>query len=82
MDVLIFILQNNLFVSEGYSSFGQIIRRHLNSNLIAKKDVDKILPHLSGNMCEYDVTVRQFYLKHCVRERFDDNPVLLDCCLF
>ena len=42
----------------------QIIRRHLDVDLIAHADANKVLAHLPGDVCQDFVTVWQRHAKH------------------
>ena len=71
-----------LFVSERYSSLGQIVRRYFNSHPVAKKDVDKVHAHLPRNIAEKYVTVLKLDLEHRVRKGLYNLSILFYCYLF
>lgn len=75
-------LFSELFIPEYDPTPGQIIQAHFHSHLITWKDPDVVHPHLSGNGCQYFVPVFKLDFKHCITQRFNDNSILFDQCLF
>ncbi len=67
-----------LIKAEGDASLGQIVGRHLYPNLIARKNLDVVHPHLPRNMAQNNMTILEFDPKHCVREGFKNGPYNLD----
>ena len=59
-----------LLAPPGYSAAGDVIRGHLNRDLIARKDLDKVHPELTGNMSQNSVAVSDIHLKHGVGQGF------------
>ena len=55
-----------LFISEGNSSFGQIIRRHLYLYLVSRQYLDVVHTHLARNVGYDDVAVVKLYAEHSV----------------
>ena len=47
---------------------GQVIGAHLNRDLIAGQDLDKVHPELAGNMCQNGVSVANVDLEHRIRQ--------------
>ena len=65
-DGLTFIVRYLLLASPGDTAAGQVIRRHLDRDLVTGENSDKIHPQLSGNVREDNVSVSDIYLKHGV----------------
>jgi hypothetical protein len=63
-----------LFDPIGYATPGKIVRREFHGNLVSRKDLDEILPHLAGNMGKNHVIIFQLDPEHGVRQRFYDGP--------
>ena len=55
------------------SSLGKVVRRNLQSNLVAGKDSDKIHTQLAGNVGMQLVAALNFYNKLGVRQCLSDN---------
>ena len=55
-----------LLASPGNTAACQVVGRHLNSNLIAGENSDKIHPEFAGYMCQDNMPVSDVYLKHRV----------------
>ena len=64
-----------LFVTEGYSGLGQIVRAHFKLHLVAGKDLDIVHPHFTGNMRCYYVPILKFYPEHGVAKCLNDRSV-------
>ena len=69
----------SLLVPEGYASFGEVVGRHLDADLVAGKDLDVVHAHLSGDVGRDFVAVLEFDAEHRIAESLDDGAVLFDC---
>ena len=65
-----------LFISEGNSSFGQIIRRHLYLYLVTGQYPDVVHTHFARDVGDYHMAVVQLDSEHRVRQSFYDGTVL------
>lgn len=64
------------------ATFGQVIRRDLYSNAITAGDLDEMLSHLAGYVCEHFVVVLQAYPVHGSRQNLCYDPVYFNAVLF
>jgi hypothetical protein len=81
-DGLTFITEPPSFASPGYSSAGQVIRRHLDGYPVSRKDADKIHPELSGNMRQNRMAFADVNLKHRIGQRFDHRALKFNNVVF
>ena len=72
----------SLFTSPCDPTAGQVIRAHLNRDLVAGQDLDKVHPELAGNMCQNGVSVANVNGEHCIRQRIDYDALKLDYVVF
>ena len=77
-----FHLNYLLLASPGDSAAGDIIGRHLNRDLIAGKDPDKVHPEFTGNMCQNDVAIAYIHLEHGVGQGFNYRALEFDYIVF
>ena len=61
---------NPLLISPDDPALGQVISGHLQCDLVAGKNTDKVLAELAADVCKDDSSVFEFHLEHCVREFF------------
>ena len=61
-----------VFVAESNASFGQVVRRHFNIDLVADHDADAKLAHFSGRMGQNFDAVFQSDSEHGIRQFLDD----------
>ena len=71
-----------LLASPGDSSAGQVIRGHLNRDLIAGEDPDKVHSEFSGDMSQYCVSLTDIYHEHRVGQGFDYRALEFDYVVF
>ena len=71
-----------LLASPHDAAAGDVIGRHLNRDLVAGKDPDKVHPELSGNMRQNDVTLADIHLEHGVGQGFYDRALKFDYIVF
>ena len=71
-----------LLASPGDAAACQVIRRHLNRDLVARENSDEVHPELSGNMCENDMSVSDVHLEHRVGQGFDDRALEFNYIIF
>ena len=50
------------------SSSREVIGGECNTNFVSRNDPDVMLSHLSGQVCQNDVSVLQFHSEHGVRQ--------------
>jgi hypothetical protein len=81
-DGLTFMIKPPLFASPGDPSARQIVRRHLDSDLVPRKDTDEVHPKLSGNVRQNRVTVADVNLEHGVRQRLNNGAFHLYYIIF
>src|SRR5687767_1049167 len=67
-----------LFVPINDPPARQVVGRELHEDLVARKDPDEVLPHLSRYVREHLMFVLQLHFEHRVRQRFDDRRHDLD----
>ena len=83
-DGLTFILLTSIrerclsFTSPCDPTAGQVIRAHLNRDLVTGQDLDKVHPELAGNMSQNGVSVANVNGEHCIRQRIDNDALKLD----
>ena len=75
-------LSAQLLGSPSDSALGQIIGRHLDGHLVSRHDANVVHPQLTGNVCQNGVLVLQLHLKHCIRQRFENDAFYLNDILF
>lgn len=68
--------------SEYDTTFGQIVRREFDSDLVACKDSDVIFAHAPRDVGRYDMTVFQFNAKHGVGQFFHNPAFHLNTVFF
>ena len=87
-DGLTFILLTSIrelrlsFTSPCDPASGQVVRAHLNRDLVTRQDLDKVHPELAGNMCQNNVSVANVNGEHCIRQRIDYDALKLDYVVF
>ena len=57
---------------------GQVVRRHLNGDLVAGKNADKVHAELARDMRQNLMAVGKLYLKHCIGQRLYDGTLDFD----
>jgi hypothetical protein len=60
--------------SVGDTPAGQIVRGQLDGDLVARKNANEELTHLSGNVGQYPVAIFELYPKHGVGQWLNDRP--------
>jgi len=60
------------------ASFGSVVGRHLHFHSIPNREANETLPHLSGNVCENEMIVRERDAKHGSGEHRHDGALQLD----
>lgn len=53
---------------EGNPRFAEVVRGHLDVDLVADAEADKVFAHFAGDMCQDFVAIGQGHPKHCARE--------------
>jgi hypothetical protein len=76
------VLRFILLVPEDDPAPRKVIRAHLHSHFVTRKDPDVIHPHFPGNGGQDLVSILQLDLEHGVAESFQNDPVLFDERLF
>ena len=71
-----------LLASPGDAAAGQIVRGHLDRDLVAGKDPDKVHPELAGNMGQDDMAVADIHLEHRVGQGFNDRALEFNYIVF
>ena len=79
---LTFIVVNLLLASPGDAAARQIVRRHLNRDLVTGEDSDKVHPELSGDVRQDDVAVADINPERRVGQGFDDRALQFDYIVF
>src|SRR2546423_12297776 len=69
-------------VSVGDSTAGQVVGGELDLDLVARKDADVVLPHLSRDRREDAVTAVDLHSEHRAGQSLDDLAFDLDLLLF
>ena len=64
------------------AALGQVVRRHLDGDLVAGEDADVVLAHLSGDVRGHDVTGLQLHAESSVRQSLDDFAFHLNRIFF
>ena len=59
--------------------FRKVIRRNLNSNLVAYRDFNEELTHLAGNVSKYLMAVLKTDSIHSCRENLNHGSRYFDC---
>jgi len=60
------------------TGLGQIVRRHLDENLVAGKHPDAVLAHAAGGVGDDFVALIELHAKGCVGQEFGDGSGQLD----
>ena len=68
----------SLFTSPCDPTAGQVIRAHLNRDLVAGQDLDKVHPELAGNVCQNGVSIADIYIEHSIRQRISYDALNFD----
>ena len=63
-------LLNSSLAAPGDPAAGQIVRRHLHRDLVAREDPDEIHTQLSGYVRQNDMAASDIDVEHRVRQRF------------
>ena len=71
-----------LLLTEYNPAFGQIVRRHFQSNRIPWKYSDKVQPHFAADMGHDNVSAGYLHLEHGVRQQLFDYAVNPDYIVF
>src|SRR6186713_1797587 len=69
---------DSLFHPEGDSAAGEVVRRELDRDAVAREYADVVLAHLPGDTSEDTVTVVELHPEHRAGERLDDLAFDLD----
>ena len=64
-----------LLISPNDPSLGQVIRGHLQRDLIAGKDADEVLTEFSADVGQNDGSVLQLYAEHGVGKLLHNNTL-------
>jgi hypothetical protein len=69
--------KNRVAMSESINdaSFGGVIGRHLHFHPVANREANETLAHLSGNVCENEMVVRERDTKHGPGEHRHDGAL-------
>ena len=73
---------NILLASPGDAAARQIVRRHLNRNLVTGEDSDKVHPELSGDVRQDDVAVANVNPERRVGQGFNNRALQFDYIVF
>ena len=79
---LTFIVVNLLLASPGDAAARQIVRRHLNRNLVTGEDSDKVHPELAGNMRQNGVSTANIDREHGIRQCIGYDALKFDYVVF
>jgi uncharacterized membrane protein len=79
---LTFIVVNLLLASPGDAAARQIVRRHLNRDLVTGEDSDKVHPELSGDVRQDDVAVANVNPERRVGQGFNNRALQFDYIVF
>ena len=79
---LTFIVVNLLLASPGDAAARQIVRRHLNRNLVTGEDSDKVHPELAGNMRQNGVPAADINGEHRIRQCIGNDALKFDYVVF
>ncbi len=74
--------QSTLFVTISDSTLGKIIRRHLDGDFVARKDLDVMHAHFTRDVGNDFMTILKLYAEHCVSQGFGNGSVQLYGRLF
>ena len=77
-----FHLNYLLLASPSDTAASDVIGRHLNGDLIAGKDPDKVHPEFTGNMRQNDVAIAYIHLEHGVGQGFNYRALEFDYIVF
>ena len=72
----------SLLTSPCDSAAGQVIGAHLNRDLVAGEDLDKVHPELAGNMSQDDMASADIHLEHGVGQGFYHRAFEFDHIVF
>ena len=64
------------------AALGQIVRRHLDGDLVAGEDADVVLAHFPGDMRSHNVPGLELHPERCVRQSLDDFAFHLNRIFF
>ncbi len=62
-----------LFESVDQTAFGEVIRGEFDGDPVPPQNPDVVTAHLSGDMCQNNVSVFKFHLELGIGERFNDG---------
>ena len=71
-----------LLASPHDAAAGDVIGGHLDRDLVAGKDPDKVHPELAGNMRQDDVAVADIHLEHRVGQGLNDRALEFNYIVF
>src|SRR4051794_38951478 len=60
------------------ASSGEVVRRELHDDPVAREDADVVHPHLAADVRQHPVAVLQLYPEHGIGQRLDDLALDLD----
>src|SRR5437016_2383769 len=60
-----------LLEAVGNATAGEVIRRELHPNAVARQDADEVHSQFAADVCQYPVAVLEFDCEHCVGQRLD-----------
>ena len=72
----------SLLASPGDAAAGQIIRSHLNSDLIAGEYLNIVHPELAGNVSQDGMATADINLEHGIGQRFNNSALKFDHIIF
>ena len=72
----------SLLTSPCDSASGQIVRTHLNRDLVSGQDLDKVHPELAGNMRQNGVSAADIDGEHCIRQCIGYDALKFDYVVF
>ena len=71
-----------LFTSPRDPTAGQVIRAHLNRDLVAGQDLNKVHPELAGNVCQNGMPIADIDAEHGIRQRINHDALEFDDVIF
>ena len=73
---------DRLFHAVGDATLGQVVRRHLDLDLVAGQDADVVLAHAAGNVGRDHVAVLELDPEHGVREGLENRTFEFNAIVF
>ena len=73
---------DGLAFAEGDAALGQVVRRELDADLVARDDADEVLPHTAGDVSGDLMAPLDLDAEPRIRERLSDDPFNLQSFFF